>query len=66
MREIETAGGIPFTGIVHNSNLGDETTAQTLLSAVQRAEALAEKSGLPIVATAVKDLLRLLDYGLCP
>ena len=57
MREIETAGGIPFTGIVHNSNLGDETTAQTLLSAVPRANALSEKSGLPIVATAVRRAL---------
>ena len=54
MREIETAGGIPFTGIVHNSNLGDETTPETLLAAVPRAEALSEKSELPIVATAVR------------
>ena len=53
LREIEAAGGLPFTGIVHNSNLGDETTADTVLSAVPRAEALSAATGLPIVMTCV-------------
>ena len=37
MREIEQAGGISFTGIVNNSNLGEETTAQTVLNSVEYA-----------------------------
>lgn len=31
MHEIEAAGGIPFTGIINNSNLGAETTAEDVL-----------------------------------
>ena len=57
LREIEQAGGLPFTGIVHNSNLGDETTAETVLSAVPRAEALSAMTGLPIVITSVNRTL---------
>lgn len=53
MREIEFAGGIPFTGIVNNSNLGDETDAQAVLSSVKKANELSEKTGLPIRFTAV-------------
>jgi len=37
MREIEFAAGIKFTGIVNNSNLGEETTAETVLSSVSYA-----------------------------
>ena len=32
MREIEVAGKIKFTGIVNNSNLGEETTAEDVFS----------------------------------
>ena len=32
MREIEHAGGIKFTGLVNNSNLGEETTPEDVLS----------------------------------
>ena len=58
LREIEAAGHLPFTGIVHNSNLGDETTADTVLSAVPRAEALSAATGLPIVMTCVDRALK--------
>ena len=34
MLEIESAAGIKFTGIVNNSNLGEETTAETVLNSV--------------------------------
>lgn len=53
LREIELAGQIPFTGIVHNSNLGDETTPDTVLRAVDRAKRLSRMTGLPVRATAV-------------
>jgi len=53
MREIEAASGLPFTGIVNNSNLGDATTAGIVLRAMEYAEHLAEATGLPLVATTV-------------
>ena len=52
LREIEGACGIPFTGIVHNSNLGAETTKETLLRAMPQAERLSALTGLPILYTA--------------
>lgn len=54
MREVETAGGIRFTGLVNNSNLGEETTAEDVLNSVKYAEEVSEMSGLPIVTTTVK------------
>lgn len=51
MREIEFAGGIPFTGIVNNTNLGEETTAQVVLDSLTYADEVAEKTGLPVVMT---------------
>ena len=48
MREIEAACGLRFTCIINNSNLGTETTAQTVLDSVAFVEALSELSGLPI------------------
>ncbi len=53
MREIETAGKIKFTGIVNNSNLGNETTASDVLNSVPYAEEIARETGLPILFTSV-------------
>ncbi len=55
MREIETACGIPFTGLVNNSNLGEETTADDVLSSQTYADEVAALTGLPVVMTAVKE-----------
>jgi hypothetical protein len=55
MREIEAAGGIRFTGIANNSNLGDETTADDVLASLQYADEVSELSGLPVVMTTVKE-----------
>ena len=57
MREIEQAGGIRFTGLVNNSNLGEMTEESDVLSSVAYAEAVSEASGLPVVMTAVKETL---------
>ena len=54
MREVEAAGGIPFTAIVKNSNIGWETTAEDVLATVSRAAQLSELSGLPILFTAAE------------
>lgn len=55
MREIELAGKIPFTGIVNNSNLGRDTTAETVLDSLSYAERLSGLSGLPIRMTTIKE-----------
>ncbi len=57
MKEIETASGLCFTGIVNNSNLGEETEVEHVLSSVKKAEAFSELSGLPLVMTTVKESL---------
>ncbi len=48
MKEIEAASGIPFTCIVNNSNIGSETTEETLRESVGFAEAVSQATGLPI------------------
>lgn len=53
LREIEYAGHLPFTGIVNNSNLGDETVPDTVLRTTERTRELCEKSGLPLRFTSV-------------
>ncbi len=55
MREIERAGGIPFTGIVHNSNLGYETAVADITAMEDRLRELSELSGLPILFTGVAE-----------
>ena len=57
MREIEVAGGIPFTAIVNNSNLGVLTTKEDVIASVESAEELARLSGLPIKMTTVSESL---------
>lgn len=54
MREIEAAGGLPFTGIINNSNLGDETTPENVLSSVEYAEKISSLTGLPVKMTTVR------------
>lgn len=57
IREIETAGGIPFTAIVNNSNLGEETDAETVLFSRAYAEEISRATGLPIKMTTVREEL---------
>ncbi len=55
MKEIEIAGKIPFTGIVNNSNLGQDTTAKDVLKSCEYADEVSKMSGLPVVCTAVSE-----------
>lgn len=55
MREIEAAGGLPFTAIVNNANLAHETIARTVLEAVPYMEELSRLSGLPIWMTTAEE-----------
>ncbi|MBQ0098712.1 MAG: hypothetical protein KBS62_07285 [Oscillospiraceae bacterium] len=52
--EIEFASKIPFTGIINNSNLGAETTAEDVLDSLEYAEEVSKLSSLPIVMTSVE------------
>ncbi len=63
MHEVEAAGGLRFTGIVNNSNLGAETAAEDVLASVGYAKEVSEKTGLPLRFTSVEQ--RLFDqlYG---
>ncbi len=55
MREIETAGGIPFTAIVHNSNLGRETTAADVKAKEGPLAELLALTGLPLLFHAAEE-----------
>lgn len=55
MRQIEAACHLPFTGLVNNSNLGEQTTAADVLKTVAYTQAVSEKTGLPIRFTSVKE-----------
>ena len=48
MKEIEAASGIRFNCIVNNSNIGPETTRETVLESVAFAEELSRATELPI------------------
>ena len=57
MREIEWACGIPFTGIINNSNLAGETSAEDVLGSMTYAGEVCRLSGLPLVLTTVEERL---------
>ena len=54
LREIEGVSGLPFTGIVHNSNLGEETTAELVERTAPLASELSARTGLPLRFTSVR------------
>lgn len=54
MREIENACGLKFTGIVNNSNIGEETAEQDVIKSMDYAEKVSQLCNLPIVMTTVK------------
>ena len=67
MHEIEAASSLKFHGIINNSNLGPETTAQTVLNSEQYANKVAALSGLGIKFTSVReDLVPQLEGKLSP
>ncbi len=53
--EIENACKLKFTGIINNSNLGRETTAEDVISSVEFAENLAKTLNLPLIFTSVSE-----------
>lgn len=66
MAEIEAASGLPFTGIINNSNLGEETSPENVLRTIPAAEELARRTGLPLVLTcAEQSVARELEGKVC-
>jgi len=57
MKEIEAASGIPFTGIVNNSNLGVETTPEDVVKSNVYAQELSNISKIPVIMTTVSSSL---------
>ncbi len=57
MREIEAACGLQFTGIVNNTNLGQQTSAQDVLESVSYADAISRHINLPVFMTCCADYL---------
>ena len=55
MREIECAGHIKFTGIVHNSNIGDETGVLDIKKKEAELNELSLLAKLPVVFTSVAE-----------
>ena len=48
LREIEAACALPFTGIVNNTNLGQQTTAETVLASRAYADEVAARMKIPV------------------
>lgn len=52
--EIEYAGRIPFTGIVNNANLGNETDVSVIKRGMEFCKEVSKETGLPIAFTCVR------------
>ena len=59
--EIQAASGLKFTGIINNSNLGEETKEEDILATKERAENLSKKLNLPLVFTSVDSRFENID-----
>ncbi len=55
MQEIQAVSKIPFTAIINNSNLANETTAEDILNTQQEAEKLSRMANIPVVMTTVRE-----------
>ncbi len=57
MNEIEQACRVKFTGIVNNSNVGQQTTAQDVLGSVDYANRVSAIAGIPVKYTTVNNTI---------
>lgn len=53
VRQIENASRLKVTGIINNSNLGNETTMDDIVKGYELSNRLSEKLGIPLVLTAI-------------
>ncbi len=61
LHEIEAASRIPFTGLVNNSNLGENTDIDTVRSSFEYAQEVSRLSGLPVLITSCPDKVEFKD-----
>lgn len=54
MGEIEAACGLKFTSVINNSNLGAETTEETIRETADKVGELCRRSSLPLFATTAE------------
>ena len=54
MREIESAGGIPFTAIVNNTNLAGLTRPETVIEWYNKSKELSRICSLPVIFTSAE------------
>ncbi len=54
LNEIQNACGIKMTGIINNSNIGEETSESDILKSIDEAEKLSEIAEIPIVFTCAE------------
>lgn len=54
MKEIEEASKVRFTAIINNSNIGELTTAETVLTTIAECDKLSMISGLPVKFISVE------------
>ena len=57
LREIEAACALPFTGIVNNTNLGPQTTAETVLGSKSYADEIAALMKIPVRFTCATETI---------
>ncbi len=55
MKEIEFACKIPFTAIINNSNIGNDTDEASILASLSETERLSKLTGLPVIYTTVRE-----------
>jgi len=55
--EMVKACGLPFTGIVNNTNLGPETTEEDVLSSIDYANEVSKTLGIPVKMTCCDEKL---------
>ncbi len=55
--DIEKASSLKITGLVNNSNLGEETTEEDILSSIEYAKEVEKLTGLKVQFTAIKNVI---------
>ena len=55
LHEIEAASSLRFTGLINNTNLGHESTAEIVTQARGYVESVARATGLPLVDTSFRE-----------
>ena len=66
LRQIEASAGMEVNGIVHNTHLLGETTAETVLQGAQAAGSFAAQAGLPLICHCIQQDLMNDIMGLAP